>query len=95
MFNGFLSAYERVNLAEPRFALAARGYTIMPWNESAQMHQDKAPAVELGNIRKKKNKLVHYSYYSQLIVDILMTVHYHQMFPTTNQIYIYTRGYLT
>ena len=25
-----------------RFALAARGYTIMPWNESAQMHEDKA-----------------------------------------------------
>lgn len=24
-----------------QFALAARGYTIMPWNESAQMHQDK------------------------------------------------------
>eukprot|EP00435_Cladocopium_sp_Y103_P031330 s3229_g7.t3 len=24
-----------------QFALAARGYTIMPWNESAQMHEDK------------------------------------------------------
>lgn len=24
-----------------RFALAARGYTIMPWNESAQMHDNK------------------------------------------------------
>lgn len=41
-FNSQTHRYTTRTYALARFALAARGWTIMPWEESAQMHEDKA-----------------------------------------------------
>ena len=56
----------------PRFALAARGWSIMPWEESAQMHDNQAAANEF-NIEKQLSSAISEDVITEAVVILTIS----------------------